>query len=288
MSRPRLGLVLSAGGLRGAGHLGVLRRLIAARIPIDVMVGVSAGAVVGAYYAVVGLSIDEIIADAPRMRLRHLLLHGLSLRMPPRLAPWIRSHTGILPARLAALERAGFDTLHHGIRGFGVVCHDTRTRTPWYFSTAESHGVTVAAAVKASAAVPIVFPPRSQWVNGRELRLVDGGFSDGVPIAFARSAALGATHLVVSDCRRAGPPVPADDRIICLRPELRGLGALRSVSFSLDQAVAAGESAVTDATIARLRAWLDDVAPAERAQDGAVGVGIEKRDQELDRAGHVI
>jgi hypothetical protein len=28
--------------------------------------------------------------------------------------------------------------------------------------------------------------------------------------------------------------------------------------------------------------------PAERAQDGAVGVGIEKRDQELDRAGHVI
>jgi NTE family protein len=266
--------VLSAGGLRGAAHLGVLRRLIAAKLPIDVIVGVSAGAIVGAYYAAVGMSIDEIIADAPRMRLRHLLIHGLSFRVPERMTPWLRSRTGILPARLAALERAGFDTLHHGLSGFGVVCHDQRTRTPWYFSTAESHGVTVAAAVKASAAVPVVFPPRSQWVNGRELRLVDGGFSDGVPIDFARGAGLGATHLVVSDCRRAGPPVPADDRTLCLRPELRGLGAVRSVSFSLDEAVAAGEAAVTDAAIARVRAWLGIVSRAERANDGAVRVSV--------------
>ncbi|HEX5071411.1 MAG TPA: patatin-like phospholipase family protein [Vicinamibacterales bacterium] len=274
MPGPRLGLVLSAGGLRGAAHLGVLRRLIAEQIPIDVMVGVSAGAVVGAYYAAVGMSIDDIIADAPRMRLRHLLVHGLSLRVPAGLTPWMRSRTGILPARLAALERAGFDTLHHGVCAFGVVCHDVRTRTPWYFSTAESHGVTVATAVKASAAVPIVFPPRSEWVNGRELRLVDGGFSDGVPIAFARGAGLGATHVVVSDCRRAGPPVPIDDRTLCLRPALRGIGAVRSVSFSLDQAVAAGEAAVTDAVIARLRAWIGAVNNVERPNERAVGIGI--------------
>jgi predicted acylesterase/phospholipase RssA len=273
-----LGVVLSAGGLRGAAHLGVLRRLIHARLPIDVMVGVSAGAIVGAFYAAVGMSIDEIIADAPRMRLRHLLLHGLSFRVPERMTPWIRSRTGILPARLAALERARFDTLHHGITGFGVVCHDTKTRAPWYFSTVESHGVTVAAAVKASAAVPIVFPPRSQRVSGRELRLVDGGFSDGVPIDFARHTGLGATHLLVSDCRRSGPAVPADDRIICLRPVLRGIGAVRSVSFSLDQAVAAGEAAVTDSVIARVRAWLDGVRSADRSNDGAIRVGAQERD----------
>lgn len=256
MSRPRLGVVLSAGGLRGAAHLGVLRRLIAAHVPIDVIVGTSAGAIVGAYYAVVGMTIDEIIADAPRMRLRHLLMHGLSLRVPQRATDWLRSRCGILPARLAALDNAGFDRLHHGVTGFGVVCHDVRTRTPWYFSTAESHGVTVAAAVKASAAVPVVFPPRSEWVNGRELRLVDGGFSDGVPIEFARRAGLDATHVLVSDCRRSGGPVRMDDRLICLRPTLRGVGAFSKVSFDLEGAVRAGEQAVTDQVIDRLRGWV--------------------------------
>lgn len=257
MSRPRLGLVLSAGGLRGAAHLGVLRRLIAARVPIDVIVGSSAGAIIGAYYAVVGMSIDEIIADAPRMRLRHLLMHGLSLRVPQRMTPWVRSRSGIVPVRLAALERAGFDTLHHGVTGFGVVCHDLRTRTPWYFSTAESHGVTVAAAVKASAAVPVVFPPRSEWVNGRELRLVDGGFTDGIPIEFARRTGLDATHVLVSDCRRSGPPVVTGDRVMCVRPTLRGVGAISRVSFNLQGAVRAGETAVTDHVIDRLRRWYD-------------------------------
>jgi predicted acylesterase/phospholipase RssA len=108
VSRPRLGVVLSAGGLRGAAHLGVLRRLIAAKIPIDVIVGVSAGAIVGAYYAAVGMSIDEIIADAPRMRLRHILLHGSSFRVPQRLDTLDAITHRHSPARLAALERAGF------------------------------------------------------------------------------------------------------------------------------------------------------------------------------------
>jgi NTE family protein len=264
VSRPRLGVVLSAGGLRGAAHLGVLRRLIAANVPIDVIVGSSAGAIVGAFYAVVGMSIDEIIADAPQLRLRHLLMHGLSFRVPPRVTRWLRSHTGILPARLAALEAAGFDTLHHGVTGFGVVCHDVRTRTPWYFSTAESYGVTVAAVVKASAAVPLVFPPRQEWVGGRELRLVDGGFSDGVPVDFPRRAGLDATHVLVSDCRFAGAAISTGDRLICLRPSLRGIGAITAVSFDLVGAVRAGEDAVTDAVIDRVRAWLREppMAPA--------------------------
>ena len=53
--RVRIGIVLSAGGLRGAAHVGVLRQLVRHGIPIDAIVGVSAGAVVGAYDAAVGL-----------------------------------------------------------------------------------------------------------------------------------------------------------------------------------------------------------------------------------------
>ena len=39
MSRPRIGLVLSGGGARGFAHVGVLKALEEARVPVDVVVG---------------------------------------------------------------------------------------------------------------------------------------------------------------------------------------------------------------------------------------------------------
>jgi NTE family protein len=57
--RPRIGLVLSGGGARGAAHVGVIRALEQMRIPIDAVAGTSMGAVVGGLYAA-GLSGDEI------------------------------------------------------------------------------------------------------------------------------------------------------------------------------------------------------------------------------------
>ena len=71
--RPRIGLVLSAGGLRGAAHLGVMRKLLAHDIPLDIIVGTSVGAVVAAYYAAVGLTIDELIHDVRGFKGRHLV-----------------------------------------------------------------------------------------------------------------------------------------------------------------------------------------------------------------------
>jgi Patatin-like phospholipase len=47
----RIGVVLSAGGLRGAAHAGVLRQLVRHGVPLHAIVGVSAGAIVAAYYA---------------------------------------------------------------------------------------------------------------------------------------------------------------------------------------------------------------------------------------------
>jgi len=49
--RPRIGLVLSGGGARGAAHVGVLKVLEEMRIPIDAIAGTSMGAVVGGLYA---------------------------------------------------------------------------------------------------------------------------------------------------------------------------------------------------------------------------------------------
>lgn len=58
-SRPKIGLVLSGGGARGGAHLGVLKVLEDLRVPVDVIVGTSAGSIVGAAYAS-GLPLEDI------------------------------------------------------------------------------------------------------------------------------------------------------------------------------------------------------------------------------------
>ena len=45
--RPTIGLVLSGGGAKGMAHVGVLRVLEEMHIPVDVVVGTSAGSAVG-------------------------------------------------------------------------------------------------------------------------------------------------------------------------------------------------------------------------------------------------
>lgn len=59
--RPKLGLVLSGGGARGAAHVGVLKVLHELRIPIDCIAGNSIGALVGGNFAY-GYSPDELEA----------------------------------------------------------------------------------------------------------------------------------------------------------------------------------------------------------------------------------
>ena len=56
---PRIGLVLSGGGARGAAHVGVLKVLEELRIPISAIAGTSMGALVGGTYAS-GLSPEEM------------------------------------------------------------------------------------------------------------------------------------------------------------------------------------------------------------------------------------
>ena len=50
-SSPRVGIALDSGGARGGAHIGVLDVLLENNIPVDVIVGSSAGAFTGAIYA---------------------------------------------------------------------------------------------------------------------------------------------------------------------------------------------------------------------------------------------
>jgi NTE family protein len=252
----RVGIVLSAGGLRGAAHLGVLRKLVRYHVPVKVMVGVSAGAIIAAYYAAVGLTVHEMIDQAPIFRGRHLVMHGLTLRAHRTLRPYLRRFCGIIPERLAQLEKATFERLHHGVEQLGIVCHDEIRNQPRYFSTADHRGVRLADVARASAAVPGVLPPRTMMIGAETVRLADGGISDSLPMDFARSPALGATHLVVSDCRYTATAAPRNsDSVIYIRPDLDGIRPLRAPRTALMKAVWRGEAAVTPEVVEQIQSW---------------------------------
>jgi NTE family protein len=254
-------VVLSAGGLRGAAHVGVLRQLVQHSIRIDAIIGVSAGAVIAAYYAAVGLDFDDLIRDAELFRGRHLLAHGVNVQLAHRFERHLASRCGVIPDRLRQLEDARFNRLHHGVRCLGIVCHDVRTRRPRYFATGSEHGVTVAEAVQASASIPYLFPPVSVTCDGEEVRLTDGGLTDALPLAFARSADVGATHVVVSDCRWIGRIPPIDPTTVWIRPRMLSTGTLWSPVRGLASAVRDGEAAVTGEALKQMSSWFANDAP---------------------------
>lgn len=251
----RIGLVLSAGGLRGAAHLGVLKQLTDHGIHVDVIVGASVGAIIGAYYAAVGLTVDGMRRDASIFRGRHLLAHSLGAKAWRPLQPLINAWRGVIPVRLAQLKTARFDRLHHRLRAFGVVCHDLTSQCPRYLSSVDSGGVCLHDAVVASASIPGMFRPSAVTYRGQPVEFTDGAVSDPLPIEFAGDPGLEASHLIISDCRQRAVPVDENHRRIYLRPQLDGTTTLRAPRSTLLEAVTAGENAVTETVLARVRAW---------------------------------
>jgi NTE family protein len=253
-ARPRTAVVLSAGGLRGAAHVGVLRALVREGVHIDVLVGVSAGAVIAAYYAAAGLTLDELADDAVCFRGRHLLLHSVNVQLRRRFDRTFAPHCGIIPERLRRLESATFEDLHHGISALGIGCHDVVRDLPRYFATGATHGVPLHEVVKASASMPFFFPRVPVICDGERWLLTDGGVSDSVPIRFARAAPLNATHVIVSDTRWLGTCPRTGAATVWIRPHMPGTGTLWT-RRGLAAAVRCGDAAVTADVIRRIHAW---------------------------------
>jgi NTE family protein len=209
--RPRIGLVLSGGGARGAAHVGVIRALEQMHIPIDAVAGTSMGAVVGGLYAA-GLSGEEIervfreldwqdmLRDRqPRRGLayrrkqddRSLLARGalgvnkdgivlpLGLVQGHRFTQVLRTET----ARVADVE--DFDKLPTPFRALAT---DLETGEPVVLGDGDL--VTV---LRASMSAPGVLTPVE--LNGR--LLVDGGLVDNLPVELAQS--MGVDRLIVVD-----------------------------------------------------------------------------------------
>lgn len=210
-ARPKIGLVLSGGGARGAAHIGIIKVLEQHRIPVDVVVGTSFGALVGGLYAAgrtaseleqALLSVDWELAlrsTAPRearsfrrkqddggflVKLRVGVKDG-ELRLPDGFIQNENIRLALRQLLLDEPQEVDFDEL---VVPFRAVAAELGTGQPVVLDRGN-----LVQSILASAAVPGVFPPVT--IDGR--RLVDGGIADNLPIDVAR--ALGAEVLIVVD-----------------------------------------------------------------------------------------
>ncbi|WP_062464069.1 patatin-like phospholipase family protein [Demequina soli] len=161
---PTLGLALGGGGTLGGAHIGVLQVMHERGIRPGVVVGTSAGALVGAAYA---MGIDPY-------RLEELLLdvHWQDVAAVPR-----RPGAGLLDAaalRESVTELIGGDVLIEDMpMRFAAVATDVASRR-----AAVIERGSLVDALRATISVPGLFRPVQ--VDGR--RLLDGGLRANLPL----------------------------------------------------------------------------------------------------------
>lgn len=181
-----IALVLGGGGCRGYGHIGVIRVLEQNGLRPDIVVGSSAGSLVGAFYAA-GFSAGEI--------------ERIGLRMSPNiLRDWIFPKLGLFGgdgiARFVR-ERIRVRDIESLPTRFAAVATDLRTGELVLLERGN-----LGLAVQASSSAPGLLEPVK--LGGRVL--VDGNFAAPVPVDAARR--LGASRVIAVDV--TFPPEQAD------------------------------------------------------------------------------
>ncbi|MHB8918413.1 MAG: patatin-like phospholipase family protein [Desulfocucumaceae bacterium] len=187
--RPLIGLALGAGVVRGMAHIGVIRSLHKNGVPIDLVAGTSAGALVGACLAA-GLTVEKMEEVARGLRWSKIAAPVL----PPGKAFLSNERLGQLVDRI--LEGRTFDQLN---LPFAVVAADACTGEEVVIREGK-----VSDAIRASSAIPAIFEP--VVLSGRTL--VDGAVVNMVPGSVCR--AMGADMVIavsVGDFSfQSGPP----------------------------------------------------------------------------------
>lgn len=235
-TRPRIGLVLSGGGARGAAHVGVLEVLEDAHVPVDFVVGTSMGAIIGGLYAA-GSSPAEIRATIENVEWADLLNDN-----PPReYLAWRRKQEdldflipleagwkdgelvvprGVIQGikiepffrRLTSrVQGTDFDTLPLPFR---AVAMDLGSGERVVLKDGD-----LSDAMRASMSIAGAFAPVE--IGGREL--VDGGYVDNLPIQLALD--MGADIVIAVD---VGTPPEVD---------AKKLGSLFSITSQVQDVI---------------------------------------------------
>ena len=190
----RVGLALGGGAARGMAHLGVLRVLQEANVPIDVIVGTSMGAILGGAWAA------ERDVDTLEQRVREVLTSEQFRKNKLNFLKETKKERGGLLFSVANLVRKGIFygvstmrpsflsaeefadsmaavipemNIEHLPISFGAVTLDINSAEEVVLTRGD-----LRRAAKASSAIPGILPPVT--INGRQL--IDGGWVDKVPV----------------------------------------------------------------------------------------------------------
>ena len=211
LRRPKVGLVLSGGGARGAAHVGVIKVLEELRVPIDFIAGTSMGAIVGGLYAngMSGAEIEAVVttldwADAfrdqidredrsfRRKRDDDLYLvkaqagfNGGEITLPTGILAGQKVDLILKSLTLSASNVSDFDKLSIPFRALAT---DIVTGRPVVIDSGD-----LAMAMRASMSLPAFFTP----VNIDGNLVVDGGIANNLPIDAARN--MGADVIIAVD-----------------------------------------------------------------------------------------
>lgn len=174
----KIGLVLGGGAARGFAHIGVIKALESQGIVPDIVVGTSAGSLVGALYA----------AGNNGFALHKLALDMEEAAISDWSVPLFAKVTGVIKGE--AIQQYVNKTIHNVPLEklkipFGAVATDLNSGLPILFQRGNT-----GLAVRASSAVPSVFQP----VKIGEHTYVDGGLVSPVPVRFARE--MGADFII--------------------------------------------------------------------------------------------
>ena len=209
--RLKVGLVLGGGGAKGAAHVGVLRAIEEAGIPIDYVAGTSIGAIVGGLYCC-GYRADDIekmflgqqwstlLSDRNDNEKKKAIrkvdgvtyvfgypVSGRRGRGEKRSVGLLRGEAVVelLDSMTGRRDSISFDALPIPFR---CVAFDVRSQSEVVLSSGR-----LPVAMRASMSIPGAFKP--VWID--EWRLVDGGMINNLPVDVAR--AMGADIVIAID-----------------------------------------------------------------------------------------
>lgn len=177
MKTPKIGLALGSGGAKGFAHVGVIKVLREANIPIHMIAGSSMGALIGTFYAA-GCSVERLYHLATVFKRKYYLdftIPKMGFIAGKRVKDMIKMFT--YNRNLEELDIPVAVVATDILKGEKVVFTDG----------------SIADAVRASISIPGIFVPEK--INGR--LLVDGGVIDRIPVSVVKE--MGADIVIAVD-----------------------------------------------------------------------------------------
>jgi len=220
--KPKIGLVLSGGGARGAAHIGVLKALEKMDISIDMIAGASMGAIIGGLYAsgYSAAEVEQIVHDIDwrhifddrterkdrqfrqkRVSDDRLMNFKLGFKDGKIIFPkgLIKGQKLILQLKELTYPVQNIEDFNRLPIPFRAVATDIETGQAVILDQGD-----LGLALFASMSIPALLPPVE--IDGR--LLVDGGVANNLPIDIVRK--MGADFIIVVD---VGSPLLQKDDI---------------------------------------------------------------------------